>query len=110
MSRAALKREVIAANRRLVNERAGWRSRIFSLRARIARHRETWIVAGGFAGGVVAGLLPLRGIAQAARVTAGVASFVLRNPLGALFVEGLRRSDDTAEGNALPALGRPQGE
>lgn len=96
MSRSARRREVIAAQHRLVRESAAWDRRTFALRARIARHREAVIVGSGFFGGIVTGLLPLRGFANATRAAVGMASFLLRNPLGTWLVHGLRLGEDSA--------------
>ena len=70
-------------------ERDRWPDRTRVLRGMYARHREMIVLAGGFASGMMAGFLPLRGFARVGGSLVSVATFALRNPLGTLLVNKL---------------------
>lgn len=79
MSLAQRRREADDAERLLALERRQWRADTVDLRARAARHREALTVGGGFAGGVVAGLLPLGALLGAGDFVVGASTLLLRN-------------------------------
>lgn len=79
MSLARRRREADEAERLLQLERAQWRADTADLRARAARHREALTVGGGFAGGFVAGLLPVKALLGAGDFVVGASTLLLRN-------------------------------
>jgi hypothetical protein len=89
------RRAVLLAEQRLQIERGRWRTRWFSLQARLAPHRTALILGGGAASGFVAGLLPLRGFARVGSLMTSIVSFALRSPIGAMLFEGLTRAEGT---------------
>ncbi|MEO7324985.1 MAG: hypothetical protein ABIW82_09175 [Dokdonella sp.] len=81
------RRDAALAEQRLLLARRGWHRKTHALRAGIARHPAGWIVGGGFVSGAIAALTPLRAIGRGVRLLANIASFALRSPLSAMFVE-----------------------
>lgn len=82
------RREAAEADLRLQKERGRWYTQTMAIRATLARHRQAWTVGGGFAGGVLTGLLPIRAFARTASLLVGAVSFALRTPIGAMLLEG----------------------
>ena len=103
MSRAACRREVNAAQHRYVVERGRWRTRVGTLSACIASDREAWTIGGGFASGLVAGLLPIRSAARAINLVAGTLSVALRGPVATALRAWLRSNDVEASASDMPS-------
>ena len=77
--------------------RMQWRTRTRLLRDHYERHREAWLLGGGFGAGVIASLLPLRAGARLGRTLASAATLLLRSPLQTLLFEYVRRRIDDDE-------------
>ncbi|MBO9664881.1 hypothetical protein [Dokdonella sp.] len=77
--------------------RVQWHARTRLLREHYARHREAWLLGGGFAAGVIASLLPLRAGVRLGRTLASAASLLLRSPLQTLLFEYVHRHLDRDE-------------
>lgn len=95
------RREADRAERRLRRERATWIVRTAAIRAWLGHHRAAATVGGGFAGGMLAGMLPLRGFARMMRTLGSLTAFALRMPLGALLADAAipgARAPDAARG------------
>ncbi|GAA0718571.1 hypothetical protein [Dokdonella soli] len=92
MSLRARRRDAALAERCLLLERAEWDAQTRTMRDRMMRHREAWIVGGGFAGGLATSLLPLRGLVRIGSLLAST----LRTPVSALFVRDNVDCDDAA--------------
>ena len=96
MNLHARRREVLVADAKLRQARDQWARQTQSLRARIAAHREWWILGAGLASGLSAGLLPLHRFRRAGRMASRTLSLVLRSPLMALlFASAATKSDPT---------------
>lgn len=102
MTRAACRREVIAAQYGYVVERGRWRSRTLALRACIAPHRVAWTIGGGLAGGFLTGLLPIRSAARAVNLVMGTLSFALHGPIGTALRAWSRNDDASTSDMAQP--------
>lgn len=94
MSLLERRRAVRRAERELELSRAQWRARARLLREHYARHREAWLLGGGFGAGVIASLLPLRAGARFGRTLVSAATLLLRSPLQTLLIEYARRRLD----------------
>jgi hypothetical protein len=96
MSLLTRRKDVERAEHRLLLAQTGWHERTQALRTYFEKHREACVLGGGFAGGFIAGLLPLRSIARVGSATASIVGMVLRTPLTALLAEQLqKRTRDT---------------
>lgn len=102
MSLLERRRAAARAERELQSARDRWGSRTQVLRERVARHREAWLLGGGFGAGFVAGLLPLRGMASAWRLLNGAAALALRSPLGAMLIQAATRRIERRPDDADP--------
>lgn len=100
MSLLERRRAVALADLELEAARARWRSRTRAWREHYARHREAWLLGGGFGAGIAAGLLPLRTAASAWRWINGAAALALRSPIGAMLIEAATRRIDRRHGEA----------
>jgi hypothetical protein len=100
MSLLTRRKDVERAERRLLLAQAGWRERSHALRAQFEKHRAAWLLGGGFAGGFLAGLLPLRGIARAGSLVVSIVGMALRTPLTALLAEQLQKRTRATQDDA----------
>lgn len=82
--------------------RVQWRARTRLLRDHYERHREAWLLGGGFGAGVIASLLPLRASVRLGRTVVSAANLLLRSPLQALLLEYVRRRLDRDEPTHTP--------
>lgn len=97
MSLRTRRHDVALAQAKLQHERALWITRTQSLRARVHAHRARWIIGSGFAGGLLAGFLPLRGLGRAGGVVSHALGFVLRSPLVALLFAEVAKKPPAAK-------------
>lgn len=100
MSLLTRRKDVERAEHRLLLAQASWRERSQALHMQFEKHREAWILGGGFAGGVLAGLLPLRGIVRAGSMAASIVGMALRTPLTALLAEQLQKRTGGTQNDA----------
>jgi len=100
MSLLTRRKDVERAEHRLLLAQADWRERSQALRMQFEKHREAWALGGGFAGGVLAGLLPLRGIVRAGSMAASIVGMALRTPLTALLAEQLQKRTGNTQNDA----------
>lgn len=89
------RREAALAERHLQRERATWHADATTLRSRVAHHRGALAVGAGAAAGLLCGFLPLRAMARVGRLVASVAGFVLRTPIGAMLIDGIKHRPPT---------------
>lgn len=98
MSLLERRRAAARADLELESARARWHTRTQAWREHYERHREAWLLGGGFGAGVVAGLLPLRTAASAWRLINGAAALALRSPLGTMLIQAATRRVDRTRG------------
>jgi hypothetical protein len=96
----ARRRDAALAEQQLLLARHGWYRQAHALSAGISRLSGVWIIGGGFACGLLAARVPLRGIGRAMRLLVSAASFALRSPLAALVAEAFvhKRPDASVTG------------
>ncbi|MCK9538489.1 hypothetical protein [Dokdonella sp.] len=106
MSRSARQRELAAAALQYRQARAGFATRMVELRTQTRRLPIAWLLGGGFAAGMLAGLLPLRPITQAGGFAADMLALAWRMPYVHQLLGAMRRGWDSA-GRPAPSAGAP---
>lgn len=95
------RRAAALAAARFDTERVRWHVRSSAMRSYVHAHRAALSLAGGFAAGIVAGLLPFRGIVRAGGMAFSAISFAMRLPAGLLVADpraqaATNANDDTS--------------
>lgn len=91
MTLRARRDAVVHAERACDKERTRWRACTSGLQRRLERHRSAWLVGGGLASGLLAGLLPWRAGARITRLAMSAADVLLRSSMGVALIEAMRR-------------------
>jgi hypothetical protein len=96
MSRHARKREVALASARYAQARGEFEARMTVLRGRVGALPMAWLLGGGFASGLAAGVLPLRALARAGGFTVEMLTLAMRTPHAHQLVSAMRKGWNSA--------------
>jgi len=112
MSRNARRSELAVALRHYHGERAECDARMSLLRERVRALPPAWLIGGGFAGGMAAGLLPVRSLLRGGGVAMEMVALMLRAPYAHQIAAAIRKGWNSAgrSSGATAETGRTTGD